>query len=120
MRHAESVYGNIHWKTSGFLASKSPEEQCFSELSVKVTKEVVSLDLTAEEEVAVRATPTGVHLSPEAFHAQLQSVQEGTESNVVLVDVRNLYETRIGRFDVPESAVDVIDPQTRKVPTIYH
>jgi predicted sulfurtransferase len=33
---------------------------------------------------------------------------------VVLIDVRNIYETEIGRFQCP-SAVPVLDPKTRKV-----
>jgi len=38
--------GPIHWKRSGFVQNlRSHDEQCFKDLSVKVTKEVVSLDL---------------------------------------------------------------------------
>ena len=117
MSIAEETYGEIHWKTSGFLASRSSDEQSFLELSVKVTKEVVSLDLNAEEGRIVKATPGGVHLSPEAFHVELQNAEEG---NIVLIDVRNIYETRIGGFFIPGGNVCTIDPKTRKVTTILY
>ena len=40
------------------------------------------------------AGATATHLSPQDFHAMLE--RSGDEA--VLLDVRNLYETRVGRF----------------------
>jgi predicted sulfurtransferase len=36
----------------------------------------------------------------------------GNEKEVVLLDARNLYETRIGKFEVPN--VETLDPETRQ------
>ena len=35
--------------------------------------------------------------------------------NSLLLDVRNIYETRIGKFVAPTGGLKTIDPQTRKV-----
>jgi UPF0176 protein len=120
MIYTEEKYGPIHWKTSDCLPTKPRENQLFSELSVKQTKEVVSLDLSEGDNLITKSTETGTHLSPEEFHAALEegslNKQTGTDSdtsNIVLIDVRNIYETRIGLFQAPH--VSTIDPLTRKV-----
>ena len=92
MTASVAKYGDIHWKTSGYISEKSSTAQEFQELSVKVTKEVVSLDLNSVETELVKATPAGVHLTPEEFHRELQIGGE----DIVLIDVRNIYEIRIG------------------------
>lgn len=85
--------------------------QGFDKLSVAVTKEVVSLDITPEEREAVLAAGPGIHLRPEEFHAEIERwVRAGNDSSnntdgsveppLVLLDVRNAYETEIGRFIV--------------------
>lgn len=52
------------------------------------------------------------------FHEQHQQVQSAPEGaggkQLVVIDVRNIYETEIGRFQCPAS-VPVLDPRTRKV-----
>lgn len=46
---AEKAETPIHWKLSKLLPDKDIESQKFKKLSVKVTKEVVSMDLTERE-----------------------------------------------------------------------
>lgn len=91
------------------------EDQQFVSLSCKITKEVVSLDLTAERRAQMISAGPGEHLSPEEFHSVIEEHSKGNanEANVVLVDVRNIYETEIGRFE--GGHVPVLDPMTRKV-----
>jgi predicted sulfurtransferase len=73
-------------------------------------------------------------LSPKEFHAVIESylredaasqpaddTDEGrTRKELVLIDVRNIYETKIGRFQVTSESEDkeiipVLDPHTRQV-----
>jgi len=45
-------------------------------------------------------------------------LSEGTvisKKDSVLLDVRNVYETRIGKFLLPSGRLQTIDPKTRKV-----
>jgi predicted sulfurtransferase len=112
---------DIHWKYGWCLA-----QQRLPRLSVKAAKEVVSLDLTPEVDSALRWVDGGEHLAPAEFHAQLEAYTmggggqgaEGAEKTkmqpaAVLLDVRNLYESRIGHFQAGD-AVPTLDPQTRK------
>jgi len=177
----------IHWKRSGAVDRYPLEEQNFSQLSVKVTKEVVSLDLSEEDRQQMIKVGPGEHLSPQEFHSVISSYlgdtheqhcgsehasgdgsrtpgtgddtgigttaipmgeicndtslppQPGPEylkvtpltpttvpaggsgrKDLVLIDVRNVYETEIGRFDCSASngstsrSIPVLDPGTRK------
>ena len=64
----------------------------------------------------MKNVPGGVHLSPVEFHNILQDAMTNkNEKDIVLIDVRNIYETRIGSFIVPSDHVLKLDPFTRKV-----
>jgi predicted sulfurtransferase len=85
----------------------------------------------------------GEHLTPQQFHLEIENIVSSCDDNdqisdshisdgesttavtkapeMVLLDVRNFYESAIGRFVAPskaEGAIRVIDPQTRQV-TFY-
>lgn len=66
---------------------------------------------TASRQLA--AAQRGTHLTPAEFHGML----EAGGDDLVLFDVRNRYETRIGRFacrnETGEKSVELIDPNTR-------
>jgi len=91
----------------------------FTSLSVRVVKELVTLcsnPTSAPPEIS----SAGRHLSAAEFHSVLQNVA-GTSSDevasaekneVVVVDARNVYETRIGKFNVPN--VETLDPEIRQ------
>ncbi|CAJ1421352.1 unnamed protein product [Effrenium voratum] len=61
------------------------------------------LDGEAYEELG--AKHRAPHLSPQEWHEKLQN-----EKDLVLFDVRNFYETRIGRFE--PRGMDCVDPHT--------
>lgn len=42
---------------------------------------------------------TAPHVSPQKFHSFLEQSTEDSRKETVLLDVRNLYETRVGHFD---------------------
>lgn len=112
--------GTIHWKLADY-----PEdcEKRFKGLSVKLCKEVISTDLDEESRRAVLAAGPGRHLSPKEWHQELLN----PDPNLVLIDTRNFYEVRIGKFEpatnrcddngtgaaAAEAAKKVIDPFTR-------
>jgi len=48
------------------------------------------------EELKVATAP---HLTPQQFHDLLDQSSGDAFKKIVLLDVRNLYETRVGRFD---------------------
>ena len=78
----------IDWK---FGSCALPE--LFQELSVRAVREVVSLGVPAD---AVPLGKAATHLSAAEFHARLAGA---AESGAVVLDVRNVYESRIGRFE---------------------
>jgi predicted sulfurtransferase len=88
---------NIDFKlssSSGPVNQCCQEESAFDTLMVRQVDELVTLGPKAAGRANV--SNTGQHLSPEAFHEQLQQVQG--RQDVVLLDARNIYETRIGSF----------------------
>jgi len=73
----------------------------FPRLSIKTRPEIVSLRLPGGRDVDPRKT-TGTHISAEELHAMFQRDEDFT-----IIDMRNNYEHRIGRFDKsvePETA----------------
>jgi predicted sulfurtransferase len=111
------------------------DDQRFLTLSCKVTKEVVSLDLAPTERELMIAAGPGEHLSPQQFHDTIANAvarkdkaeciddttcgENGPErGELVLIDVRNIYETEIGKFECP-AGIPVLDPKTRKVTRIF-
>jgi len=113
----EEIKGsNVHWKVSGLVDNPQlpPNKQMFEDLSVKVTKEVVSLDLSAEDTMAMLRAEPAKALSPEAFHSYIASCESdgSAHKDFVLIDVRNFYESRIGAFK--SSNVPTLDPHTRQ------
>ncbi|KAJ4833534.1 Rhodanese-like domain-containing protein 6 [Turnera subulata] len=89
-------------------------ESGFTSLSIRIVKELVTLSShPLPRELDVRNS--GRHLSAVEFHSALQNagkaMDEGSKE-VVLLDARNLYETRIGKFHTPN--VETLDPGIRQ------
>mmetsp|Transcript_25042 Transcript_25042/g.38726 ORF Transcript_25042/g.38726 Transcript_25042/m.38726 type:complete len:399 (-) Transcript_25042:4250-5446(-) len=72
-------------------------KQLFDYLSIKETKDLVSLEdqLGDEETNAFKPAP---HLSPKEWHEALQSA---TTEDSIIIDARNVYESKIGYFTTP-------------------
>ena len=103
--------GGIHWKLGW-----CKEDERLPSCSVKAAKEVVSLDLDPSVDKILKDNiGGGTHLSPQEFHDQVQSVAASAtgEKTAVLLDVRNVYEARIGAFKADEGVLTV-NPLTRK------
>ncbi|XWS42313.1 hypothetical protein CRYUN_Cryun16bG0003700 [Craigia yunnanensis] len=125
-KHIEAVKSNSLFEGTDFkLASchhpfndRVALECGFTSLSIRVVKELVTFSshplLKAPE-----VSNAGRHLSAFEFHSVLQSAGQFTKNGrptddkqLVLLDARNLYETRIGKFHAP--SVETLDPGVRQ------
>ncbi|XP_006863199.1 PREDICTED: thiosulfate sulfurtransferase/rhodanese-like domain-containing protein 2 [Chrysochloris asiatica] len=72
--------------------------QCFPELRVGVFEEIVPMGISPNK---VSYKKPGTHLSPGEFHEEVKkflSLQNREQSDTILLDCRNFYESKIGRF----------------------
>ncbi|XP_022719543.1 rhodanese-like domain-containing protein 6 isoform X2 [Durio zibethinus] len=125
-KHIEAVRSNSLFQGTDFklassrhpLNDKVALECGFTSLSIRVVKELVTFSshplLKAPE-----VSNAGRYLSASEFHSVLQSagqlMKNGSpidDKQVVLLDARNLYETRIGKFHAP--SVETLDPGIRQ------
>lgn len=86
----QSIFGSLNFKYN--TSDVAP----YKKLKVKIKKEIVALkkpELHPESE-------NNNHLTPEEFHQMLQ------QEDVIIIDTRNDYETKIGKFK------QAIDPHT--------
>ncbi|KAK1440299.1 hypothetical protein QVD17_06124 [Tagetes erecta] len=98
------------------INDKIAEECGFTTLSIRIVKELVTFSshpLLKPPEIS----NAGQHLSAIEFHSLLQNANasetsETSSKKLVLLDARNLYETRIGKFHVPN--VETLDPEIRQ------
>lgn len=71
---------------------------CFPELRVGVFEEIVPMGISPSK---VSYKKPGIHLSPGEFHKEVEkflSQANQEESDTILLDCRNFYESKIGRF----------------------
>ena len=61
-------------------------------------QEVVALQATASCSPAQLPQAAAPHALPQDFHSLIARAEQQAEKETVLLDVRNFYETRIGRF----------------------
>ncbi|CAK9061094.1 unnamed protein product [Durusdinium trenchii] len=105
--HLRADFPKVFEKTD-FKISPCSEGELSRGVKVWESTSVCKLLDRAEEYEALSNCTRAPHLTPEEWH---QKLCDGKD--LVLFDVRNLYETRIGRFceDAP-GVVDSVDPQT--------
>jgi predicted sulfurtransferase len=96
--------GSIDWKVGG-----ARNEELFDTLLVRAVDEVVSLGVP---ECAAPLEATGRHVSPQEFHAMIEGAVSSASRDVVLLDTRNVYEHRIGRFEA--AGIRTLLPPTRQ------
>ncbi|XP_064294533.1 thiosulfate sulfurtransferase/rhodanese-like domain-containing protein 2 isoform X2 [Phalacrocorax carbo] len=71
---------------------------CFPDLRVGVFKEIVPMGIDPK---ILSYKETGIHLSPQEFHREVEqflSQASQGQSNTILLDCRNFYESKIGQF----------------------
>ena len=100
---AHPVFGKgIDWKFSPCVGGKKGLDGVFADLFIAEVKELAAhgtikppAEGEGEEGGTTKKNPTKVrHVSPQEWHETLSE----PERNLVLIDVRNFYETAIGRF----------------------
>ena len=92
--------------STDFKIAPTSLEHCFRGLQVWQAEQVVALgaDVPAE----ARA---GEHLTPQEFHGVLaEAVQGRASGDIVLIDARNIYETRLGHFDLHQAPAQAPTP----------
>ena len=112
--NTENTFIDFKYALSEGSRSIEAIEGCrFNTFEAKLVDEIVTMNLAKE-----RANPinTGIHLSPTEFHNGIILDSSDTTSNIikadVIIDVRNSYESDIGRF-VPPSNVSLLVPNVR-------
>uniref|UniRef100_A0A2P2LGP6 Uncharacterized protein MANES_08G110000 n=2 Tax=Rhizophora mucronata TaxID=61149 RepID=A0A2P2LGP6_RHIMU len=102
------------------LDDKVARECGFTSLSIRIVKELVTFSPDSQLKSPDIAN-AGTHLSPVEFHSLLQSTGQLVEKEspaltdnkgLVLLDARNIYETRIGKFHA--HTVETLDPRIRQ------
>nr|XP_002708210.2 thiosulfate sulfurtransferase/rhodanese-like domain-containing protein 2 [Oryctolagus cuniculus] len=71
---------------------------CFPELRVGVFEEIVPMGISPDK---TSYKKPGIHLSPSEFHKEVEkflSQANQEQSDTILLDCRNFYESKIGRF----------------------
>ncbi|XP_025897061.1 thiosulfate sulfurtransferase/rhodanese-like domain-containing protein 2 [Nothoprocta perdicaria] len=71
---------------------------CFPDLRVGVFEEIVPMGIDPKK---VSYKETGIHLSPQEFHKEVEqhlSQASQGQSDTILLDCRNFYESKIGHF----------------------
>ncbi|KAJ0976430.1 hypothetical protein J5N97_018395 [Dioscorea zingiberensis] len=96
---------------------KIAKECGFTNLSIRIVKELVTLSSDPSLK-SPEISDAGKHLSAMDFHSFLQDAenavdsQESIHQKLILLDARNVYETRIGKFQIPN--VKTLDPEIRQ------
>ena len=115
--HADAIsaldgFGGIDFKlarSDGPLNRKVEEESGFDGLSVQLQDEVVTM---GPRGAGISHALAAQHLSPEEFHHRLETADaNGGKGKLLIIDVRNVYESRIGRFEA--KGAQTLVPETR-------
>ena len=106
-RRMDAIYKPkvIDWKWAAYPATC---ERRFRSVSVKIKDEVVGMALSEEEQKGMLEAPPGKHLTATEWHEELKK----DDDSMVLLDVRNFYETRVGHFRYGADK-KALDPMTR-------
>ncbi|PON69636.1 Serine hydrolase FSH [Parasponia andersonii] len=125
-KHIAAVESNPLFHGTDFKLATCPPpsnnrvaQECgFTSLSIRIVKDLVTLHsnpMLKPPEIS----DAGKHLSALEFHSLLQNAGQSLDNEsptqnkqLVLLDARNVYETRIGKFHAPN--VETLDPGIRQ------
>jgi len=94
--------------SSGARSNEAIDGCRFNTFEAKLVDEIVTLNLADNQANPVN---TGIHLSPKDFHDGLLGSNTNIKADVI-IDVRNSYESSIGRF-LPPKGVPILIPDVR-------
>ena len=107
----------IDFKFASAAAGLPTKQAQFDRLAVRRVRELVSFSASAHAALPASLECSAPHVSPRAFHQLLLAASEKAaavssgDDGVVLIDTRNIYESRIGTFLVDKVAT--LRPPTR-------
>jgi len=97
---------NLFNETDFKLTDNIPAESKFKALTIKSTQELVAYGLGGER-APLLGKNTATHLEADEYHKML------SQPDTVVIDVRNYYETVIGRIEPPKGGAEFLDPMMR-------
>eukprot|EP00927_Polykrikos_kofoidii_P056354 TRINITY_DN50495_c0_g1_i1.p1 TRINITY_DN50495_c0_g1~~TRINITY_DN50495_c0_g1_i1.p1 ORF type:complete len:526 (+),score=87.35 TRINITY_DN50495_c0_g1_i1:61-1638(+) len=102
LRDWKSLFDETDFKFTDGL----PWEKRFRSLTIQKKEELVAYGLPVSKAPSLKKNGTQ-HLEAIEYHKKI------AEPNTVIVDIRNRYETEIGRFQPPPDGAQFIDPKVR-------
>ena len=106
MNNDDTNHSELDIKYCHLRQDLSVEAQQFDSLKLVKTDHVISLfENDTDSEAVLATTQTQVddsHLSVEEWNAKLLQHMETNSGDAILVDSRNVYESRVGHFAVPK------------------
>eukprot|EP00497_Spongosphaera_streptacantha_P003064 TRINITY_DN3704_c0_g2_i1.p1 TRINITY_DN3704_c0_g2~~TRINITY_DN3704_c0_g2_i1.p1 ORF type:complete len:267 (-),score=58.34 TRINITY_DN3704_c0_g2_i1:27-827(-) len=96
---------NISAKRSLKSSTEFPSGSTSKTLRCSGSQNLWDTGLAAEKAPSIKKT--GVHLEPQDYHKKME------DPDAVVIDMRNVYEAAIGRFQPPEGGAEWIDPKIR-------
>eukprot|EP01135_Chromosphaera_perkinsii_P003020 Nk52_evm2s233 gene=Nk52_evmTU2s233 len=113
-------FNSLGLRCSDFKTSVGTKHHAFVGLSTKVVEELVTLGAPSAIE-----SNGGIHISPEMFHSEIEKLSRQWKSKdlsssqipTVLLDLRNFYEWKVGRFQMGSSDLNksaIVLPNIRK------
>ena len=103
----DTRFARIDWKFNDIVPNPT-SLQPFPNLNIRCVDQIISIGLPNVEIPTVfdettfgglASDITGKHLLPKEFHERLCKARTDEDKNVVIIDVRNNFETKIGRFE---------------------
>jgi predicted sulfurtransferase len=82
------------------------KDKLFKSLSIRKTTELVAYGLSGDKAPSLTRF-AGTHLEAKDYHDAM------LDPETVVIDVRNAYETNIGRFQPPKGGATLLDPKMR-------
>jgi UPF0176 protein len=89
-RFVEQLNSYVEFEGMPFKIAVEEPAESFWKLTIKVRAQIVADGLPED---SYDVSDVGKHLSPEEFHTALE------DENAIVVDMRNHYESRVGRFE---------------------
>jgi len=99
-------YNAIFLDTDFKLTDGVTKDKLFKSLSIRKTTELVAYGLSGDKAPSLEHF-AGTHLEAKDYHDAM------LDPNTVVIDVRNAYETTIGRFQPPPGGATLVDPKMR-------
>ena len=100
------AWDQLFHETDFKLTDWIPRNKLFKSLSIRKTEELVAYGLAGDKAPSLQKF-AGTHLEADEYHKAMM------ETDTVIVDVRNAYESSIGGFRPPEGGAELIDPKMR-------